>query len=171
MIKSNLFYRGNNMQENSNFKGYIEQNDNYISVAIVIIILLAYIYVYPKVKRYLRGDLPYLKVDDLKKDIDENKDLLLIDVRSKSEFEGILGHIEEAVNIPIKALKEKLEKLSHEKPNSKDARVVFMGRDVDGGYKAYKIAKDFGFENVEIVDGGIKQWLKSGHKTSRLKYL
>lgn len=93
-----------------------------------------------------------LMVDELKKKLDQNESLQLVDIREQDEFE--LAHIAGSVNIPKKFIKDRFPEIS------KDVPAVIICR---FGTKSAGIARiliDNGFENdsVYILDGGIYDW-------------
>jgi rhodanese-related sulfurtransferase len=157
------------MENINGFNGFVEKKSDLVIWIVIGIFVLFYIYIYPKLKKILRGNVPYISCEKLKELLEKDEDLLLIDVRSKEEYEGVLGHVEQSINISIKELEKKLQKIS-DSQELKETKIIMMGRDEDGGYKAYKIALEFGFENIYIVEGGLKNWLRTGNKTNRLKY-
>lgn len=73
-----------------------------IGVFMVVIVLLGgilYLFLSPKV--------PSISPDDLKKVMENNHNILIIDVREKREYES--GHIPGAVHVPLRQL-ERLKK-------------------------------------------------------------
>ncbi|MGA9269101.1 MAG: rhodanese-like domain-containing protein [Lutimonas sp.] len=88
----------------------------------------------------------------------KQKDVVLIDVRTPREFEQ--GHLENSVNINIadKSFKEEVEKLDRSQP-------VYVYCKVGGrSAKAAGILKEMGFEEVYDLEGGIRNWERSGMK-------
>ena len=74
----------------------------------------------------------------------------LIDVRTKEEF--FAGHINNAINIPIDELRQRL----NEVPNGKS---VFIYCEAGlRGYLAQRIMKQSGFNQVSNLSGGYKLW-------------
>lgn len=91
-------------------------------------------------------------VDELKKKLDNNESLQLLDIRDKDEYE--LAHIEGSVNIPKNQVKERFTEIDKKIP------VVIVCR---FGTKSSGIARiliDNGFDrnHVFILDGGIYDW-------------
>lgn len=91
------------------------------------------------------------KLDELLHD--EDKDELLVDVRTKGEFKG--GHIEEAKNIPLDDIAEAAERL-------KGIGTVYVncGSGVRS-CQATKKLEECGV-NVVNVEGGLTAWLRDG---------
>ena len=83
------------------------------------------------------------------KDLQELKDeIMLIDIRTPQDFDA--GHIENAVNIPLTALRNNLDAIPHEK------KVVLYCRYGAGSYAAARILENRGFDNIYILNGGME---------------
>ena len=88
----------------------------------------------------------------------KQNDIVLIDVRTPGEFEQ--GHLENSVNINIadKSFKEEVGKLDKSQP-------VYVYCKVGGrSAKAANILREMGFEEVYDLEGGIRNWERSGMK-------
>lgn len=85
------------------------------------------------------------------KELIEKRDkFIVVDVRSKKDFEN--GHIENAVNVPLEKLKEYAEKLDKSKNY-----VVHCNKGVTGN-AAQNLLINMGFENVYNLSGGYKNY-------------
>jgi rhodanese-related sulfurtransferase len=89
-----------------------------------------------------------------KQNVGEN--VFVLDVREPDEFKA--GHIEGAVNIPIRALAQNLDKLPADKA-APIAVVCKSGIRAAYGTMALKL---FGYTNVKDVAGGMLAWEKEG---------
>ena len=78
------------------------------------------------------------------------KDDLLIDVRTKEEFEA--GHIENALNIPVDDLRARMHEID---PNKKIYTYCRAGL---RGYLAQRILKQNGFNSIMNLSGGYQLW-------------
>jgi len=88
----------------------------------------------------------------------KQEEILLIDVRTPREFEQ--GHLENSININIadRSFKEEVTKLDKSQP-------VYVYCKVGGrSAKAASILKEMGFEEVYDLQGGIRNWERSGMK-------
>jgi len=88
----------------------------------------------------------------------KQEEIVLIDVRTPREFEQ--GHLENSVNINIadSSFKEEVGKLDRSEP-------VYVYCKVGGrSAKAASILREMGFEEVYDLEGGIRNWEKSGMK-------
>lgn len=87
-----------------------------------------------------------MTVDELKKEIEENPNLVILDVRTEAELVGPLGKIDGVINIPIQLLANKLNELEPYK--DKDIAVICRTGNrsttgteilVENGYKARNV--------------------------------
>lgn len=86
------------------------------------------------------------------------EDITLIDVRTPVEFEQ--GHLENSVNINIAdpSFRDEIGKLDKSEP-------VYVYCKVGGrSAKAASLLREMGFEEVYDLEGGIRNWEKSGMK-------
>ncbi|MBN3584280.1 rhodanese-like domain-containing protein [Algoriphagus aestuarii] len=94
--------------------------------------------------------------DELEKEILENKDLVILDVRTPEEFTE--GHIKDAVliNFMGEDFQEKLENLD----KTKTYAVYCMG----GGrqQKSSLEMQNMGFGKILLLDGGFSNWTEEG---------
>lgn len=96
-------------------------------------------------------ELKVISVEQVKADLDEGKDFVLLDVRTPEEYEE--GHIEGALNIPLKELAYEVE---NEIPDVETAIYLYCRsgvRVITAGHILY----DLGYENVYNM-GGILSW-------------
>jgi NADPH-dependent 2,4-dienoyl-CoA reductase/sulfur reductase-like enzyme/peroxiredoxin family protein/rhodanese-related sulfurtransferase/TusA-related sulfurtransferase len=85
------------------------------------------------------------------RDIDGlSKDALVLDVRTRDEF--ALGSIPGSINIPVDALRHRLDELPLEKDIVVTCAVGLRG------YVAYRILTQNGYERVRNLSGGYKTW-------------
>jgi len=100
-----------------------------------------------------------ISVDELKQKIDTGDQLLVLDVRGEQDFVGEQGHIEQAVNIPLEALQDRLEEISEfqERP------VLIVCRTDKRSAKAAQLLAQKGFGDVHVARGGMTNWNKAGY--------
>jgi sulfur dioxygenase len=84
--------------------------------------------------------------------------LQIIDVREPEEFMGSLGHIADAVLIPLGELAKRVGELRKEEP------VVAVCRSGARSAQATLILRKAGFEQVAKLSGGMLRWQASGHR-------
>lgn len=86
-------------------------------------------------------------------ELNKYPDALLIDVRTKEEFET--GHIPDATNMPVDQLRDILASLDTSKP-----LIVYCAVG-QRGYLAQRILNQHGFKDVMNLSGGYTTWLAS----------
>lgn len=89
--------------------------------------------------------------------IQANPDLVLLDVRSKPEFEGKashLGHFKNAINIPISEISERIAELEP----YKDKEILVHCSISARSPRVSKILADNGFTKIRNLMGGLSAW-------------
>jgi rhodanese-related sulfurtransferase len=112
----------------------------------------------PAVKWTRNISYTLLPADDFNEMVVAKKEFMLIDVRTKDEFNNAsknywqnIGQIKGAMNIPFTELKT-----SASLPQSKDAPIVIYGFNAQPEiFEAAKWLNDQGYKNVSILQGGI----------------
>ncbi|MFO7929476.1 MAG: rhodanese-like domain-containing protein [Candidatus Humimicrobiaceae bacterium] len=87
-------------------------------------------------------------------DLINDHDIFLLDVRTEEEFSS--GHIEEAINIPVGDLDQRLGKI----PGNK--KIIVYCRSGTRSRRAADILIDNGFKQVYNMEGGIIEWKNKG---------
>jgi len=82
--------------------------------------------------------------------IKENKSIILLDVRSRKEFEE--ERLPNSVLIPLNVLRSRLHELN------KNSEIITFCSISLRGYEAALILKAEGFKNVKVLDGGLTLW-------------
>ena len=103
-----------------------------------------------------------ITVTQLKEQIKNDSNLVILDVRTKEELTGKLPKIESAINIPL----QQLEKRIYELEPYRDRKIAVICRSGQRSSSAYIILKKYGY-NVENVLGGMKAYL--GKQDSLIK--
>jgi len=99
-----------------------------------------------------KGEYRQIDVEELKDMIKNKKDIRILDVRTKREFG--MGHIEDALNIPVDELRGNLDKLD------RNSKIVVHCRTSYRSYLAYLILKNSGFKNVWNLNGSYLSWIR-----------
>ncbi|MCU0858222.1 MAG: FAD-dependent oxidoreductase [Pontiellaceae bacterium] len=81
---------------------------------------------------------------------EQGKEFTLLDVRSPAELEQM--RIEGTVNIPLGALRKRLNEIDRNRPVIAFCKISLRG------YEAALIIKQAGFTDVKVMDGGILMW-------------
>jgi glyoxylase-like metal-dependent hydrolase (beta-lactamase superfamily II)/rhodanese-related sulfurtransferase len=81
----------------------------------------------------------------------------ILDVREPEEFTGPLGHIRDAILIPLGDLAKRAAELSHDRP------IVAVCRAGGRSVQATNILQQAGFKDVANLTGGMLRWRAEGH--------
>ncbi|TRW98570.1 rhodanese-like domain-containing protein [Flavobacterium gawalongense] len=92
-----------------------------------------------------------IQVEEVKRALQQNEKIQIIDVRSKEEFENY--HIPEAINIALSEIENQINQIK------KDHKIIIAcgkggGRSMDGA----KLLKKMGY-NANWLCGGTNEWL------------
>ncbi|WP_283698372.1 rhodanese-like domain-containing protein [Clostridium perfringens] len=93
-----------------------------------------------------------LSIDESKKLINDGEVTLILDVRNEDEFAE--GHLKNAIQIPVKELKENLSDIE----KFKDELVLVYCRSGKRSAEAVDILKENGFKNLVHMKDGISKW-------------
>ncbi len=101
-----------------------------------------------------------IRVDELKKYIDEKQDVLIINVLSEKYFNE--NKIPTSINIPFKDNNNFTTDVA-QKIKSKYRKIVLYCKNVDCDLsgKAAKLLEDSDFLEIEVYEGGIDGWLEN----------
>ncbi len=124
--------------------------------------LLALVAFLPRLVRRLRGPR-FTDAPTIKRHIERNEELAVIDVRTGEEFDGPLGHIVGARNLPLAELSQKLAELAELRAKP----VVLVCRTDKRSAKAAEMLASSGFENVSVLRDGMEGWNQSGFLIER----
>ena len=106
--------------------------------------------------RWFRRSPPppdWIEPADLATRLPEDASPLVLDVRGPDEFDGPLGHITGAINLPLNELPSRLTELvSQSRPI-----VVVCKTDRRSSMAAQQLRKA-GMPNVSVLRGGMEQW-------------
>ncbi|EOU1765433.1 rhodanese-like domain-containing protein [Clostridium perfringens] len=93
-----------------------------------------------------------ISIDESKKLINDGEVTLILDVRNEDEFAE--GHLKNAIQIPVKELKENLSDIE----KFKDELVLVYCRSGKRSTEAVDILKENGFKNLVHMKDGISKW-------------
>lgn len=89
--------------------------------------------------------------------VEENASAVqIVDVREPAEFTGPLGHIRDAVLIPLGSLAARMGELSKDKP------IVAVCKSGGRSAQAVNMLKQAGFERLANLPGGMMRWRQEG---------
>jgi len=104
-----------------------------------------------------------LEVDEFKRRLDAQEDLLVMDVRTVADFVGEQGHLAIARNLPLEELAERLDELGEDP----ERPIAIICRTDRRSAKAAALLAQRGFADVHVVRGGMTAWLERGWPTER----
>lgn len=137
----------------------------WIRSLLIALAMLALVCLLPRILRTLRQPSPKrLDVHELHEQLVRNSGLLLIDVRGPDEFNGSLGHIQSARNIPLSDLPIHLKELQSLQPR----RIALVCRTDKRSVQAGALLSRAGFADVAVLRGGLEQWNRAGFEIVRV---
>ena len=110
-----------------------------------------------EIVREARSAIKEISVGEVKKMIDADKSIVILDVRDRDEFET--GHIPRAINISRGMLEFKVNLTI---PEKNALVIVYCGIDLRGPL-ATKTLNDLGYRNAVNMMGGLKAWKEAGY--------
>jgi rhodanese-related sulfurtransferase len=127
--------------------------------SIVALSVVALLFIFPHVAGRAVAAADLITVEQAHKALTDKSPPLLLDVRTKAEFEN--GHLKNARNVPVEefARGEYEERLGD---IAKDAAVIVYCRSGRRSGIAQGVLVKDGFTNIKNVDGGILAWAEAG---------
>ena len=96
---------------------------------------------------------PNIMVADVQNKISAKDNILLLDVRTATEFDGLLGHIAGAVLLPVQELEQRIYELNEHK----EKEIIVICRSGNRSQTGTRILISHGFNAVNML-GGMKAW-------------
>jgi uncharacterized membrane protein YdjX (TVP38/TMEM64 family)/rhodanese-related sulfurtransferase len=131
--------------------------------AVALLGLAAYL---PRVVRRLRsarsGDATQAVIssEELRQRLQRGADIAVLDVRSRADYAGELGHVEGSINVPFDELPGRLGELDSRR--DRPLAVICRTHRVSG--KAVQLLRDAGFRQAMLVGDGMVGW--TGRETA-----
>lgn len=91
----------------------------------------------------------------------DTPDLLILDLRPASEFNGPTGHLRRAQNIPLAELPQRWSELN---PFRDDTFLVYC-HDDPCAQQGLTQLREHGFDGAVLLVGGIDAWIRAGFRT------
>jgi rhodanese-related sulfurtransferase len=101
-----------------------------------------------------RQNLRWVEAEELSTQLESKTKILVLDVRTRGEFTGPLGHIKGAMNIPVNELSSRLKELS----SHKEKPIVVVCRTDNRATTGAKILTQAGMSDVTVLRGGMSRW-------------
>lgn len=108
----------------------------------------------------VKADYDNLDVIEANQFIDMNKDIILIDVRTQSEYESI--HIPNSISIPLDQLVASLHTEQKVKDLDEDSCIFVYCKEGSRSVQVSDILVEYGYKNVINIEGGLDAWVKAG---------
>jgi rhodanese-related sulfurtransferase len=102
-----------------------------------------------------RDDYGDVSIQEARQLIEEKKKLIIVDVRTIPEYNE--GHIENAINIPVQELADRLDEL-----NKNDELLIYC-RTGNRSSTAVDILSDAEFTMIYHMHEGISVWIQQGY--------
>jgi rhodanese-related sulfurtransferase len=125
----------------------------YVSFAIFLV-ATAYQYIKPKDPRNYTS----VKVAESYDLIKQNKDLYILDVRTRNEY--TMGHLRNAKNIPLGDIDRRLSKIPRKR------KVLVYCQNGARSVRAIRRLEVAGYTNLYHMHEGYRGWKKAGHPTT-----
>jgi uncharacterized membrane protein YdjX (TVP38/TMEM64 family)/rhodanese-related sulfurtransferase len=137
----------------------VNGNGASIKYALLALGLLAVIAFLPRLfKRITPMETFWINADDLDRQIKSDKSLTIIDVRGRDEFDGPLGHIPNALNIPLGDLPDNLTQINARKSQP----VILICKTDKRSARAATLLREAGVQYAQVLRGGMEVWNRSG---------
>ena len=131
-------------------------SEGLIQKGLIALALLAAVAFLPRLIARLR-QRPMLDVSELKERVDDRQGLVL-DVRTPGDFVGEQGHIAGARNLPLEELEGRLEELGEDP----ELPIAIVCRTDRRSAKAAALLARRGFADARVVRGGMTAWRERG---------
>jgi uncharacterized membrane protein YdjX (TVP38/TMEM64 family)/rhodanese-related sulfurtransferase len=135
-------------------------NDAAIRYSLMGLALLAVVAFVPRLLRRFRADenVRWIEVGELAPRLDRSEAIAVIDVRGPDEFEGPLGHIANARNVPLPELARRVTELG----SLAETPVVLVCKTDKRSASAAAVLDAAGFGDVFVLRGGMVRWNEAG---------
>ena len=100
----------------------------------------------------------WIEADALADRINRIPEPIIVDVRESEEFDGYLGHLANALNLPVGELPDRLTQIDA----FKDEPIVLVCRTDKRSAHAWVMLRDAGFRDVYVLRGGMERWNEKG---------
>ncbi len=123
---------------------------------LIVLVLLAAAMFLPWLLSQSRGmdALRWVEAQELSARLKGKNNITIIDVRTRGEFSGPLGHIRKAINMPLNELPRRVNELSAQK----DKPVIVVCRTHRRASRAAVLLNQAGMSDVSVLRGGMLQW-------------
>jgi rhodanese-related sulfurtransferase len=107
--------------------------------------------------------ISWIEVRALADDLKREPGVVIVDVRGPDEFHGPLGHVANALNLPVGEFPNRLTEINA----LKDKPVILVCRTDKRSANAAALLRESGFRDVHVLRGGMEQWNENGLPVER----
>lgn len=107
--------------------------------------------------------IPWIEARTLADHLKREPGPVIVDVRGPDEFHGPLGHIANALNLPVGEIPNRVMEISA----LRDKPVILVCRTDKRSANAAAFLRDSGFRDVHVLRGGMEQWNENGLSVER----
>ena len=93
-----------------------------------------------------------ISIDEFKNRLINDKDIVVLDVRTPEELNGPLGRINHSINIPIQNLEQRIDELN----SFKGKEIIVICRTQNRSSIAVKILEKYGFNSSNVLGGVVE---------------
>lgn len=111
-----------------------------------------------KSRRGIAGGHSWMEVHTLADRLKREPAPVIVDVREPDEFHGPLGHVADALNVPVGELPNR----SMEINTLKDKPIILVCRTDKRSANAAAFLRQSGFRDVHVLRGGMERWNEEG---------
>jgi len=133
-------------------------NDKIINYIIWLLMLVMFGY-FAFSKGWIFNDFENISIEEAKKIINQDKNLVILDVRSNAEYQR--DYIAHAINIPFVKLEENLAQLD----SFKSKKILVYSERAIRSVKASRLLCEYGFDIIHLK-GGMVFWIRKGYEVS-----
>ena len=123
-----------------------------IQTALIALGLLAAVAFLPRLVQRMRGPSEWVDAAELARRLEGAEPPVVVDVRGPDEFEGELGHIDGALNLPLDELENRLDEIPADRP------LALVCKTDRRSLTAARQLRTRGFPEVAVVRGGMTAW-------------
>ncbi len=103
-------------------------------------------------------DVSWIEPGNLAERLGRDPKPVIVDVRGADEFNGPLGHIANALNLPVDELPNRLMEIKA----LKDKPIILVCRTDRRSANAAALLSDAGFRDARVLRGGMERWNQNG---------
>lgn len=139
------------------------QNYFFVALAVLIFVYFLFVRFIPTIRHKIYGkNVNFISPTELDKMFSDKKEILVIDIRSESEFYNLFGHIDHAINLPYSKFVLRFNEISDNLADFRDVFIIIVGLQEEKNiYNAYNFLKDKGLEKIFVLNKGMSGWLRA----------